>query len=99
MGPGRRDRELILAEHGRLIANLSSDVQVLEQNLRSFGRRLSMLEASVVELTKLHDRLDVGMALLNDEVRKLAARARITGETSAEGEVNGQRARPSGARR
>jgi len=43
------DREALLAEHGRWIAQLRDDLALLEQRLRSLERRVSRLEAGAGE--------------------------------------------------
>ncbi|MEW6221901.1 MAG: hypothetical protein AB1476_01070 [Candidatus Hadarchaeota archaeon] len=43
------DREWLLAEHGRWIAQLRDDFALLDQRLRSLERRLSRLEAGAAE--------------------------------------------------
>ena len=71
---GEEDGKVVLAEHGRWIANLRDDSRVLEQRLRGLERRVATLEANLSELRKLYGRLDLALGPLGDELARLGSR-------------------------
>ena len=70
----RGDGVKVLAEHGRWIARLRDDAQVLEQRLRGLERRANTLEANVAELGRVYGKLDLALAQLSDQVLREARR-------------------------
>ncbi|MEM3421481.1 MAG: hypothetical protein QW835_01670 [Candidatus Hadarchaeum sp.] len=51
--------EVIIADHGRRIAKLCDDVDVLSQRLLALERRVATIENSLAELRKFCYRLDL----------------------------------------
>ncbi|MGQ9787730.1 MAG: hypothetical protein ACUVQM_00205 [Candidatus Hadarchaeaceae archaeon] len=51
--------EAVIADHGRRIVRLCDDFNVLNQRLFFLERRISAIENTLAELTKLCRRLDV----------------------------------------
>lgn len=68
------DNTVVLAEHGRWIARLRNDVNVLEQRLRGLERRISTIEANLSELAKLYGKIDLSLSKIDDELTRRARR-------------------------
>lgn len=70
----RSDKTAVLAEHGRWIARLRSDMKVLDQRLRGLERRISTTEANLAELMKLYGKLDLAVSRIDDELKRWTRR-------------------------
>lgn len=68
----RGDETTVLVEHGRWIARLRNDANVLDQRLHSLERRVSTIEANLAELAKLYGKLDLVFSRIDDELKRLA---------------------------
>jgi len=69
-----REHELVLAEHSRWIAKLRDAVHTGEQRLRMLERQASALEGHLVELMKLHEKLDAQLAEVRANLIRLSSK-------------------------
>ncbi len=63
----KNDAAVIMAEHGRWVARLRGDVQILDQRLRSLESRVSAAESNLSDLAKDYGRLDIALSKLEAE--------------------------------
>jgi predicted nucleic acid-binding Zn-ribbon protein len=67
----KEDSKIVLAEHGRSIADLKDDVQILERRLEALERRVSVLEENLAESMKLYSKLDISIISIDDKLSRL----------------------------
>ena len=68
---GGRDGAEVLAEHGRWMARLRDEAEVIEQRLRGLERRVNALEANVAELRGIYAKLDIAHAQFSDRIDRI----------------------------